>query len=159
MNASEKQVAAALTDGEHIVIKMTAPGNPDFIVIPKAAASLIRFVEVKADGDRVWSHQQTVHDSLRGDGLLVDVVHVHNGVIEDDTVPIAYGAEWLRVSEAALEGDVVKENGQAMIPLTALNRIAGRERFKAARPKNISSGVVPRVVVERVIREMTVVTR
>jgi len=78
MTPSEERVARALASPEVVVIKMTATGNPDFIVIPKSLADEVRFVEVKYGKDRVHHHQQAVHDGLRRVGFRVDVVRDPN---------------------------------------------------------------------------------
>jgi hypothetical protein len=89
MTPAEHAAAAALLqqDPDAAVIKMTATGNPDFIVIPKAAVGLVRFVEVKAGKDKVHQHQKDVHGNLRAKGFQVDVVRLsgaphHNDVPE-----------------------------------------------------------------------------
>lgn len=76
MTHSEQSAAAELQKQEPdaVVIKMTATGNPDFIVIPKTAISAVRFVEVKLKDDTVPEHQQEVHSKLRSQGFRVDVM-------------------------------------------------------------------------------------
>lgn len=78
MTRTEQAAAAELLrqDPDAAVIKMTATGNPDFIVIPKAAMAQVRFVEVKAGADVVHDHQQEVHLRLRSQGFQVDVIRV-----------------------------------------------------------------------------------
>lgn len=85
MTHSEQSAAAELRrqDPDAAVIKMTATGNPDFIVIPKAAVGLVRFVEVKMKEDVVPEHQQEVHSRLRSQGFQVDVFRVS----EDSVIP------------------------------------------------------------------------
>jgi hypothetical protein len=78
VNANEQSVHDGIASPNDVVIKMTATGNPDFIVIPKYLAPLIRFVEVKAGNDKVWPHQQAVHDELRSDGFTVDVLQAED---------------------------------------------------------------------------------
>ena len=78
MTHSEQSAAAELTrlEPDAVVIKMTATGNPDFIVIPKAAIGLVRFAEVKLKDDLVPEHQQEMHSRLRSHGFQVDVLRV-----------------------------------------------------------------------------------
>lgn len=86
MTHSEHQAAHHIAKEEPgaLVIKMTATGNPDFIVIPKELASYIRFVEVKSGSDTVQPHQQSVHENLRREGFRVEVVRVQNGSVTAD---------------------------------------------------------------------------
>jgi hypothetical protein len=77
---TEEQVASSIANGEDsLVLKMTATGNPDFVVIPRALVNKVRFVEVKSGTDKVHSHQQAVHENLRWEGFRVDVVRVQEG--------------------------------------------------------------------------------
>lgn len=77
MTSSEIMAAGCLEgDGENVVIKMAATGNPDFLVVPAHAISSVRFVEVKAGRDTVKKHQLEVHKNLQERGFCVEVMRV-----------------------------------------------------------------------------------
>jgi len=84
MTRTEQSAAAQLLrqEPDAAVIKMTATGNPDFIVIPKSVMSAVRFVEVKSGSDTVHEHQEEVHFRLRSQGFRVDVIRVSDNSIE-----------------------------------------------------------------------------
>ena len=71
---SERESASYLARNGDVVIKMTAKGNPDFIVIPEAAKPFVHFVEVKC-GEKPKPHQQAIHDGLRTRSLRVTVLN------------------------------------------------------------------------------------
>jgi hypothetical protein len=82
MTPSEQKILDDIGSADNVVIKMTALGNPDFIVIPIALADSIRFVEAKSGSDTVRPHQQSVHEKLRDRGFRVDVIRAEDLRVE-----------------------------------------------------------------------------
>lgn len=77
LTPTERLVADSIEqNGDCYVIKMTAVGNPDFLVIPKEVASRLSFVEVKAGGDKIRKRQEEVQLRLHTAGFTVNVAHV-----------------------------------------------------------------------------------
>ncbi|MGB6477512.1 MAG: hypothetical protein WBF15_00305, partial [Candidatus Sulfotelmatobacter sp.] len=94
MTRTEQQAAAELArqEPDAAIIKMTATGNPDFIVIPRAALAQVRFVEVKAGSDTVHAHQYAVHEKLRSIGTRVDVARLNKDKTLTVIDPASLGA-------------------------------------------------------------------
>jgi len=84
MTTSETIAASDLeSDGDNVVIKMAATGNPDFLVVPADVIPRIRFVEVKSGRDTVKKHQLKVHKDLQATGFCVEVLRIRT---EQETV-------------------------------------------------------------------------